>query len=84
MKCATGDIIPSLTRLKKHRSELKFFVSIFGKFQLNQYIKSRRVASFKNNETFSKKHLTIFEGCHFPRFYIIDLIEFSENRDKDF
>ena len=31
-----------------------------------------------------RKSLTIFEGCHFPRFYISDLIEFSENRDKEF
>ena len=31
-----------------------------------------------------RKNLTIFEGCHFPRFYIIDLIKFRENRDKEF
>ena len=31
-----------------------------------------------------RKNLTIFEGCHFPRYYIIDLIEFCENRDKEF
>ena len=31
-----------------------------------------------------RKILTIFEGCHFPQVYIIDLIEFSENWDKDF
>ena len=31
-----------------------------------------------------RKSLTIFEGCHFLRFYIIDLTEFSENRDKEF
>ena len=30
------------------------------------------------------KNVTIFEGCHFPRFYTIDLIESSENRDKEF
>ena len=30
-KCAAGDIVPSLTSLKKHGPELKFFVSIFGK-----------------------------------------------------
>ena len=36
-KCtADGDIVYSLTRFKKHGSELKFFVSIFGKFdQIN-------------------------------------------------
>ena len=31
-----------------------------------------------------RKDFTILEGCHFPWFYIIDLIEFSENRDKEF
>ena len=30
------------------------------------------------------KNLTIFEDSHFPRFYIIELIEFAENRDKEF
>ena len=30
-KFAAGDIIPSLTSLKKYEPELKFFVSIFGK-----------------------------------------------------
>ena len=30
-KCAACDILPSLTSLKKHGLELKFFVSIFGK-----------------------------------------------------
>ena len=35
-KCAAGDIVPSLTRLKKHGSESKFFISIFRKFdQIN-------------------------------------------------
>ena len=35
-KCAAGDIVPSLTRLKKSGSESKFFVSIFRKFdQIN-------------------------------------------------
>ena len=29
-----------------------------------------------------RKNLTNFEGCHFPQLYIVDLIEFSENRDK--
>ena len=36
-KYAVGDIVLSLTRLKKHVSELKFFVSIFRKFdQINE------------------------------------------------
>ena len=30
-KCAVGNIVPSLTSLKKHGPELNFFVSIFGK-----------------------------------------------------
>ena len=29
-----------------------------------------------------RKNLTIFEGCHFPRFCIIHLTESPENRDK--
>ena len=36
-KCAAGDIVHSLTSLKKHEPELKFFVSIFGK--LHQILK---------------------------------------------
>ena len=36
-KYPVGDIVLSLTRLKKHVSELKFFVSIFRKFdQINE------------------------------------------------
>ena len=35
-------------------------------------------------EIVAGKNLTIFEGCHFPRFYIMDLIEFCENQDKKF
>ena len=31
-----------------------------------------------------RKNITIFEGCHFPRFYINDLTELPENRDKEF
>ena len=53
MKCAAGDVVPSLIRLKKHGSELKFFVSIFGKLNQINNIKSRKVATFKNCEIFS-------------------------------
>ena len=53
MKCAAGDIVPSLTRLKKHGSELKFFVSIFGKLNQINNIKSRKVATFENCEILS-------------------------------
>ena len=31
-----------------------------------------------------RKNITILEGCHFPRFYINDLTELPENRDKEF
>ena len=32
-KCAAGDLVPSLPRLKKHGFEIKLFVSIFGKLE---------------------------------------------------
>ena len=36
-KYAVGDVVLSLTRLKKYVPELKFFVSIFRKFdQINE------------------------------------------------
>ena len=35
-------------------------------------------------EIVTRKNLTIFEGCHFSRFYIIDLVDFCENRDKKY
>ena len=58
MKCAAGDIIPSLTRLKKHVSELKFFVSIFAKLNQINNIKSRKVATFENCEIFSSNYFS--------------------------
>ena len=58
MKCAAGDIVPSLTRLKKHGSELKFFVSIFGKLNQINNIKSRKVAAFENCEIFSNYYFS--------------------------
>ena len=53
MKCAAGDIVPSLTRLKKHGSKLKFFVSIFTKLNQINNIISRKVATFEDCEIFS-------------------------------
>ena len=54
-KCAAGDIVPSLTSLKKHEPKLKFFVSIFGKLQ---NIKSNKVANFKICEIFSNYYFS--------------------------
>ena len=36
-----GDMVPSLTRSKKHGSELKIFCLDFSKTRSNQYIKFR-------------------------------------------
>ena len=58
MKCAAGDIVPSLTRLKKHASQLKFFVSIFGKLNQINNVKSRKKATFENCEIFSNYHFS--------------------------
>ena len=58
MECATGDIVPSLTRLKKHGSKLKFFVSIFGKLSQINNIKSRKVATFESCEIFSNYYIS--------------------------
>ena len=57
-KCAAGDIVPGLTRLKKPELELIFFVSIFRKYDQNQYIKSRKVATFENCEIFSNLYFS--------------------------
>ena len=74
MKCAAGDIVPSSTRLKKDGSELKFFVSIFGKLNQINDIKSRKVATFENCEIFSNYYFsyvrdykaTLSGGNYFP------------------
>ena len=58
MKYAAGDIVPSLTSLKKHGSELKFFVSIFRKLNQINNIKSRKVATFENCEIFSNYYFS--------------------------
>ena len=58
MKWAAGDIVPSLTRLKKHGSQLNFFVSIFGKLRQINNTKSRKVATFKNCEIFSNYYFS--------------------------
>ena len=58
MNCAAGDIDPSLTRLKKQVSELKFFVSVFGKLNQIDDIKLRKVATFKNCEICSNYYVS--------------------------
>ena len=58
MKCAAGDIVSSLTRLKNHAPELTFFVSIFMKLSQINNIKSRKVATFQNCEIFSNYYFS--------------------------
>ena len=57
-KCAAGDIVPSLKSVKEHGSELKFFVSIFGKLHQIKKIKSSKVATFENCEIFSNYYFS--------------------------
>ena len=58
VKCAAGDIVSSLTRLKNHGPELTFFVSIFMKLSQINNIKSRKVATFQNCEIFSNYYFS--------------------------
>ena len=57
-KYAAGDIVPSLTRVKKHGSELKFFVSIFRKLNWINIIKSRKMVTMENREIFSNYYFS--------------------------
>ena len=50
-KCTEGGIVPRLTILKKHGSELKFCLD-FLKTRSDQSTKSRKVAAFENYEIF--------------------------------
>ena len=50
-KCTEGGIVPRLTILKKHGSELKFCLD-FPKTRSDQSTKSRKVAAFENYEIF--------------------------------
>ena len=63
MKYTAGDIVPSLTKLKKHGSEFKFFVSILGKLNEINNIKSRKVATFENCEIFSDFYFSYVRDC---------------------
>ena len=79
MKCAAGDI-PRLTRLKKHGSELKFFVSIFGKLSQINNIKSRKMATFENCETFSNCYFSYVRDYKATLSGAINYFPYKHNR----
>ena len=55
---AEGDIVPILKRLKKYRSYFKILYLDFPKTWLNQYIKSKKVATFEKLEIFSNLYFS--------------------------
>ena len=56
-KCTEGGIVPRLTILKKHGSELKFCLD-FPKTRSDQSTKSRKVAAFENYEIFANLYFS--------------------------
>ena len=82
MKCAAGDIVSSLTRLKNHAPELTFFVSIFMKLSQINNIKSRKVATFQNCEIFSNYYFSYVETLKPPCRTAIMIIQMLQNLMK--